>query len=77
MPVGGLDPGAAFDLFDVEVAAGDTADLDAGALAVFAGTAAEKGWRVGDEVPVVFGDTGVQPFEIAVLYDSKDLTGPT
>ena len=75
VPVGGLDPGAAFDLFDVEVTAGDPADLDAGALAVFAGTAAEKGWRVGDEVPVVFGDTGVQPFEIAVLYDSKDLTG--
>ena len=75
VPVGGLNPATAFDLFDVNVTAGDPAALDATGIGVFAGTAADKGWEVGDRVPVVFGDTGVQPFEIAVIYDSKDLTG--
>ncbi len=73
--VGGLDPETAFDLFDVRITDGDVADLSPNAIGVFADTAAAKGWEVGDEVPVVFGDTGVQPFTVAVLFDSKDLTG--
>ena len=73
--VAGLDPDTAFDLFDVRITDGDVADLGPNAIGVFADTAAAKGWRVGDEVPVVFGDTGVQPFTVAVLFDSKDLTG--
>lgn len=74
-PVGGLDPGAAFDLFDVQVTSGDPADLGADGIAVFAGTADDKGWAVGDDIPVVFGDASVRTFEIAMIFDSKDLTG--
>jgi putative ABC transport system permease protein len=73
--VGGVNRETAFDLFDVEVAAGDVDDLDATGVGVFAETAREKGWRVGDQIPVVFGDTGEQQFTIAALFESKDLTG--
>ncbi len=73
--VGGLNSETAFDLFDVEVVAGDVADLGVTGIGVFEETARNNGWRVGDRVPVVFGDTGVQDFTIAALFDSKDLTG--
>jgi putative ABC transport system permease protein len=74
-PVGGVDPDTAFDLFDVEVTAGDAARLDAGSMAVFHEIAADRGWQVGDEIAVVFGRTGARPFTIAALLGSKDLTG--
>jgi putative ABC transport system permease protein len=73
--VGGLNADTAFDLFDVNVTAGDVAGLDADGIGVFDETARSKGWQVGDEIPVVFGDTGAQQFTIAALFDSKDLTG--
>ncbi len=73
--VGGLNADTAFDLFDVEVTAGDVAGLDVDGIGVFDETARNKGWQVGDEIPVVFGDTGAQQFTIAALFDSKDLTG--
>ncbi len=73
--VGGLNPDTAFDLFDLTVTAGDVGDLDADGVAVFADRARREGWQVGDEIPVVFGDTGDLPFTIAALLDSRDLTG--
>ncbi len=73
--VSGFDPGAGFRLFDIEVVAGDLDDLGSDGVGVFQGTAAANGWRVGDEVPVVFGDTGTQPFTVAALLDSKEVTG--
>jgi putative ABC transport system permease protein len=75
VPVAGLNPDTAFDLFDVRIVDGDPADLGPDAIAVFADMAARRGWAVGDEVPVVFGDTGARPVTVAVLFDSKDLTG--
>lgn len=73
--VAGVQPDTAFDLFDVEVTAGDVAALDHEGIAVFRGTAADRGWNVGDPVTVVFGDTGGIEFTIAALFDSQDLTG--
>ncbi|MGH9214534.1 MAG: ABC transporter permease [Acidimicrobiales bacterium] len=72
--VSGLDPDTAFDLFDVGVAEGNVSDLDENGMAVFKDTAEDKGWEVGDEVPVVFGETGEQNFTIAALLDTKDVT---
>jgi len=73
--VGGLNRETAFDLFDVEIVAGDVSRLDDEAVAVYAQTARSKGWEVGDQIPVVFGDTGARPFTVAALLASKDLTG--
>jgi putative ABC transport system permease protein len=71
-----IDPDTGFDLFDIEVSAGDVSDLDEDGIAVFAGIAEEKGWEVGDEIPVVFGETGEIPFTVAALLARRDLTGP-
>jgi putative ABC transport system permease protein len=73
--VGGIDPGSAFDLFDVRVVDGDVDDLDADGIGVFAERARQEGWRVGDTLPVTFGDTGRRDLTIAALVDSRDLTG--
>jgi putative ABC transport system permease protein len=56
--VGRIDPGSAFDLFDVRVVDGDVDDLDADGIGVFAERARLESWRVGDTLPVTFGDTG-------------------
>jgi putative ABC transport system permease protein len=71
-----IDPDTGFDLFDIEVSAGDVAGLDEDGIAVFAGEAEAKGWELGDEIPVVFGETGEIPFTIAALLARRDLTGP-
>ncbi|HET6954410.1 MAG TPA: FtsX-like permease family protein [Acidimicrobiales bacterium] len=73
--IGGLDPATAFDLFDVAVVEGDVADLDADGIGVFDDRARSEGWRVGDTLPVTFGETGTQELTIAALIDSRDLTG--
>ena len=71
-----IDPDTGFDLFHIEVADGDVSGLDADGIAVFQGIAEERGWHVGDEIPVVFGDTGELPFTVAALLTRRDLTGP-
>lgn len=73
--VGGVDPETAFDLFDVDVTAGDVADLDHDGIGIFGKTADAHGWRVGDRVTAVFGEAGPVELTVAVLFDSKDLTG--
>jgi putative ABC transport system permease protein len=73
--VSAFERGAGFDLFRIEATAGDVGDLDRDSIGVFEGTARSKGWEVGDEVPIVFGDTGAQPFTVAALLGSKEVTG--
>jgi putative ABC transport system permease protein len=70
----GLDPETGFDVFDIGVTAGDPANLDENGLAVYAPTAEDKGWEIGDEVPVVFGQTGEQTFTVEVLLETRDIT---
>ena len=73
----GFDHGTALDLFDIDVVAGDLADLGDDGIGVFRGNAEANGWQVGDEVPIVFGDTGDGPFTVVAVLDSKDVTGCT
>jgi putative ABC transport system permease protein len=73
--VSGFDAGTALDLFDIDVVAGDLGDLGDDGIGVFRSNAESNGWQVGDEVPIVFGDTGDQPFTVVAVLDSKDVTG--
>lgn len=73
--VGGLDPATGFDLFDVGIAGGDLDRLDATGIGVFESEAEAKGYELGDELTVIFGETGEQTFEVAVLMETQDLTG--
>lgn len=70
----GLDPETGFDLFDVGIASGDPANLDEDGLAVYQPTAEDKGWDIGSEVEVVFGQTGQQTFTVEVLLETRDIT---
>jgi putative ABC transport system permease protein len=70
----GLDPETGFDLIDVGIAAGDPSNLDADGLAVYKPTAEDKGWEIGDEVEVTFGQTGTQTFTVEVLMATRDIT---
>jgi len=73
--VTGVDPSTAFRLFDVGVTEGNTDGLNDGGLAVLADKADDEGWKLGDEIPVTFAETGRQTFPIVALLDEQTLTG--
>ena len=75
VPVAGLNPDTAFDLFDVRSSTATRPTWAPPRSGCTPRPRPSKGWAVGDEVPVVFGDTGVLPTTVALLFDSKDLTG--
>jgi putative ABC transport system permease protein len=64
------------ELLDVGVVEGDAGDLsDADTMAVFEGRADDKDWALGDELEVVFAETGPQQVRVAVIYENKDYAG--
>ena len=71
----GVDPAALQAIFDVEVTGGSLADLGATQLAVDEDTALGHGWEVGDQLPVLFAETGEMPFTLAATYESSVLLG--
>jgi putative ABC transport system permease protein len=60
--------GQVTDLGTVE---GDVRTLGADGLAVFAEEAAERGWKLGDSVPVTFV-TGTKPFIVRAIFDNSE-----
>lgn len=66
----GVDPATWFEAVDSGALEGSTEDLVAGTMAANRGYAEERGWELGDTIPVYFGATGVQELELAVLFDS-------
>lgn len=71
----GVDPATMGDIVDVGVLEGSVETLDANDLAVHREYAADQGWDIGDTVQVRFAETGVQTFEVALLFDRDELTG--
>ena len=65
----GVDPESWFDVIDNGELQGDLADLGENTMAVNADYAQERGWRLGDRIPVYFGQTGEQELEVAVTFD--------
>ncbi|MDQ4133621.1 MAG: FtsX-like permease family protein, partial [Actinomycetota bacterium] len=61
-------------LIRLNVVAGQTPPDDGRGLMVDQETAAANGWRVGDEVPLEFAKTGVQPVRLAALFERNELT---
>lgn len=71
--IAGLDSNFA-DFFTVD-SAGGSLDLGAGDLLVDATTAQGEGWAVGDQVELVFEETGAQQFTVAAIVESQALDG--
>jgi putative ABC transport system permease protein len=69
------DPRAAEAIGDLRVVAGSADAVGAGTIAVSDEVAADRGWSVGDTVPVRFAETGVQPLTVAALFDESQALG--
>jgi putative ABC transport system permease protein len=58
----------AFALVDVRPLQGRPADLVEGTIAVYEETARKHGLQIGDQVPVIFRDSGLQQLRVAMIY---------
>lgn len=63
-------------LADVSLLQGVPADLGTNGLAVLDTEAEDRGWTIGSPVAIRFVDTGVQQFEVQVIYGEDQLVGP-
>ena len=67
------DPQAMQQISDFGVAEGSLDDLHASEIAVSQDVATDKGWALGQEIPVRFAETGVQQFTLVATY-TEDTT---
>jgi putative ABC transport system permease protein len=65
----GVDPATWFDVIDAGELEGSPADLTAGTMAVDRKFANDRGWRLGDRIPVYFVASGVQELTVSVLFE--------
>ncbi|HEX5097129.1 MAG TPA: FtsX-like permease family protein, partial [Acidimicrobiia bacterium] len=64
-----------FDLVDVKPKQGSPDDLAADTIAVNDRTADDKNLSIGDQVHVVFKDTGAKQLRVAMIYDEEQPAG--
>jgi putative ABC transport system permease protein len=62
-------------LFDVGFETGSAEELDDGGIAVYTGVAEDKGWEIGDVIPVAFADTGTVDLTLVGTYERKEIAG--
>lgn len=67
----GIDPATWFDVIDVGELQGSPSDLGPGTLAVQKDYAEDRGWKLGDTIPVYFGATGRQELEVALIWETN------
>jgi putative ABC transport system permease protein len=60
-------------VLDVGVTDGSLDDLGVGTVAVSDSYADERGWSMGDEVPVAYADGARENLKVVALYDTNDL----
>jgi putative ABC transport system permease protein len=65
----GIDPSTFFEVVDHGTLTGSPDDLVDGTVAANASYAEERGWKVGDKIPVYFAKTGEQDLELALVFD--------
>ena len=67
----GIDPATWFDVVDNGELQGAPDELTEGTMAVNANYAEDRGWQLGDRIPVYFAATGEQELEVAVLFEAN------
>jgi putative ABC transport system permease protein len=65
-----VDAGTIDGLYDLEVVAGDVADVTGDAVAVHDGRATDDGLAVGDSIPFVFADGSETDLVVAAIYEA-------
>jgi putative ABC transport system permease protein len=73
--IAAADPGRIGAVLNLGVTAGSLGAVDAGSFAVSAATAADRHWRVGRTVPVVYPDGSRARLRVAAVFDHPDITG--
>jgi putative ABC transport system permease protein len=73
--VAAADPGRIGAVLNLGVTAGSLGAVDAGSFAVSASAAADRHWRVGSTVPVVYPDGAQARLRVAAIFDHPDITG--
>ena len=73
--VAAADPRRIGAVLNLGVTAGSLDAVDAGAFAVSATVAADRHWRVGSRVPVVYPDGTWARLRVAAIFDHPDVTG--
>jgi putative ABC transport system permease protein len=68
--VTGLDPGTYFDVIDMGEVRGDLSKLDDASIVAREAVAEERGWKIGDEIPVFFTATGRQTLRLGATYSN-------
>lgn len=69
VPVLGIDPATWFDVVGAGSMEGSPRDLTDGTMAVVRSYAADRGWHLGDTIPVYFGATGMHELKVALIWD--------
>jgi putative ABC transport system permease protein len=65
----GIEPSTWFQVVDNGELEGDPAELGPDALAASAAVADERGWELGDTVPVWFPGTGARELRVALIFE--------
>ncbi|MGH9278621.1 MAG: ABC transporter permease, partial [Acidimicrobiales bacterium] len=73
--IAGIDRATAFEIIDVQPIEGVPAQLGPGQIAVFEDTARDKDLALGEEIPVVFRDTGPQMLRVGLIYGENQPLG--
>jgi putative ABC transport system permease protein len=69
-----VDPQQVNSLFDLLVSKGSIENLGTDGLAIQKNTASDNHWKVGDEVPVQFAQTGSKTLRVAAIFDQTGVT---
>lgn len=69
--VAGVDPQTIFDVLNFGKLQGSKRDFVDGTIAVEESVAKKRNWRIGDEVPLYFAETGEQKVRVAVIYPNN------
>ena len=64
-----------FALVNVKPQKGEPSDLGPGTIAIYKDVAKDKHLSIGDRVPVVFKDTGLQQLRVAMIYGENQPAG--
>ena len=70
-------PQAIVDLFDFDVRAGISPRSTTRGIAVSEDKAEDRGWRIGDTVPVLFAETGFVPLTLQAIYERRRRSSAT
>ena len=71
----GIDPETFFEVIELGTLRGSPADLGPDTIATRAAVAEERGWEIGDRIPIYFAATGVQELELALTFEEDAMQG--